>query len=170
MFKITLRAMAVLLLLAAPTWSVAEETPSARQLELADRLLRAMQVETQSMSALDAMLPAIAGGVSNSLTPEYQKLIVELTRDVIRDTLVPPMMARFRVVYAKTYSEAELIGITQFYEGPLGRAMLAKNPRVLAESAAITGELLPSVQTEMQRRLCEKIDCNRAGVAAPRPS
>jgi hypothetical protein len=160
----------VLGIASAPAYAVAADEPSDSQLALVDRMMRALQLEQQIDAMLSAMTPAMVDGMPSTMSPELKQLIMEVSNDVVRDTLMPRMLAQFRISYARIFTETEMVAVSEFYEGPAGRAMLAKTPQMALEAGKITRDLMPLAQAETLRRLCEKIDCRAAGIPRTRSS
>lgn len=143
---------------AEPAASASE--PSARSLELARRLMKAMQVEAQVDTALQHMLPLQTDSPEfRSLPAGARDMILDTIREVMRDSLTPKLVGRMTPEYAKAFSESELETAVTFYESPAGQSMLAKTPQLMGASAAAVRDLLPEAQAEVMRRICEKVDC-----------
>jgi uncharacterized protein len=157
--------MTALALAAAPTGSAMAQTapsatPSPHAMELARRMMKVTGVEQQVDNMIAAMLPAMAESPSVKSLPEpTRKLVLDTTREVMRDTYTPALIARMTPEYASAFSEKELEGIVAFYESPIGQAAIKRTPQLMQKSITIARELTPAAQAEVMRRVCEKIDC-----------
>lgn len=138
--------------------------PSPRAMELARRMMKVIGVEDQVDSMIAAMLPAMAESPSvKALPPAARQLVLDTTREVMRDTYTPALIARMTPEYASAFTEMELEGIVAFYESPVGQAAIRRTPQLTQRSIAIARELSPAAQAEVMRRVCAKIDCQGAG-------
>lgn len=168
MFMRSMRAAAAAALLLsafAPAPALAQEAraadrPSAHALDLARRLMKAMQIEAQVDTALQHMLPITTDSPAFKAMPsEARTLVLDTVREVMRDTLTPKLVARMTPEYAKALSEADLEAAVAFYESPAGQSILAKTPQLMQASASAVRDLMPEAQAEVMRRVCEKVDC-----------
>ena len=134
--------------------------PSPHAMELARRMMKVMGMEDQVDNMVAAMLPVMADSPALKGLPEpARKLILDTTREVMRDTFTPALIARMTPEYASAFTETELEGIVAFYESPIGQAALKRTPQLAQKSIGIARELTPAAQAEVMRRVCEKIDC-----------
>jgi hypothetical protein len=85
--------------------------------------------------------------VANQLRTEYAARRADVSTEVAR-------------VYARHFTEAELKDLLAFYKTPLGRKIVAEEPRALEESIGrmedwarrISDELLPRFRAEMKKK------------------
>jgi hypothetical protein len=123
-------------------------------------MMKVIGVEDQVDKMIAAMLPAMAEQPAVKALPEPErKLVLDTTREVMRDTYTPALIARMTPEYASAFTEKELEGIVAFYESPTGQAAIQRTPQLMQKSVAIARELTPAAQAEVMRRVCEKIDC-----------
>ena len=67
-------------------------------------------------------------------------------------------MEKFVPAYAAVYSEDELLAVVEFYESPVGQAVMLKMPRLGPAAARIATEEMPRIQAEMRKRFEAKIE------------
>jgi hypothetical protein len=148
--------------------------PSAKSLELAQRMVAAVHMEATFSKMLESMLPVMSEQVARSnpgLTAEQRRAIQEATLEA-SPAMMRSLIARAIPIYAEVYTEDELTSIVAFYEAPAGQAMVAKIPQVSAKLAPSLRDVMPEFQAEMMVRLCAKIDCSgiKRSSSSPRAS
>ena len=133
-------------------------------MELAKRLFADMQMDRMMRGMMTQMGPAMTEQMRRanpSLTPEQAAAVAEAANESMA-SLMPKLVDRIIPLYAATFTEKELEDLVAFYEGPSGRAMLAKMPLLTSKMAPLMAELMPEVTADMQKRVCAKIDCTKA--------
>jgi len=129
---------------------------------LVRRMMKAMKVENQVDQMLGAMLPVMAEQqfkANPQLTEADRALIVETTRQVMREEFTPKLLARAVPIYAATFNESELEQIVAFYESPPGRSIIEKMPSLGPKIAEAARELMPELAPAMMRAICGKVNC-----------
>lgn len=132
--------------------------PSPRALELARRYIVAMQMERTLRSTMSAMTPVMVEQMKKAATPGSEDEMAEImtivseTSQELMSKMAARMLERAPRIYAQIFSEAELQGLAEFYEGPTGQAVLIKMPIVSAKLAPIMGELVPEYQAAVMTR------------------
>lgn len=159
---------------APPAKPPADPTPSAdtaeTRLKLAERILDDMG----GVSNLKAMVNSVASSLLSSMTadqqfpPETLKALQDSMSETLTD-IAPRLIEDVAKLYAQNFDERQLADIAAFYEGPTGKAMVAKLPQIGQQSALIGASLVPQMQTDMLRRFCQKIDCNQDQMKRFRP-
>lgn len=147
---------------AAPALA-ADPPASPRQMELAKRLFTDMQMDRIMNTMMAQMTPAMAAQMRKAnpnITPEQAQALTEAVNESMAG-LMTKMVERMIPLYAETFSEKELQELVTFYEGPTGRAMLAKMPALTAKMTPIMTEMMPDITADIQRRICAKIDCTK---------
>jgi hypothetical protein len=141
----------------------AQNTPSARQLELAQRYVAAIHMERTFDATMDAVLPSLktSGG---ALPPEKQEAVLEAVRDVTK-SMMADMTTRMAPLLAEVFTEKELEDLVAFYEGPTGRSMIDKSPLLAAKMAPMMRDLVPQMQVRMAERICKITDCPPSAAA-----
>lgn len=151
-------------LLAAGVWlaiagaASAQTTPTARQTELAQRYVTALQMEKTVGATMDALLPAMMGAADDKLPTEARAEFTAIMRDVTRE-MIASLSTQMAPVLAETFTEKELEDVVAFYEGPSGRAFIEKTPVLSAKMAPIVRELMPQMQAKIVERLCRDGKC-----------
>lgn len=152
---------------AAPAAAPAAASPAdldARKVALVKRYMAAAH--------MDEMLGKMAGPIRDALVTELDQENSDLPkyiRDAIVDSAVEAMpammddmMKRMIPLIASTYTEQELIKMTEFIETPEGQSMMAKAPLLSAAMIGVMRQVLPGYEQDMVKRLCGKIDCKSA--------
>ncbi len=148
--------LAALLLASAAS---AQPAPSARQLDLAQRYVKAMNLETSMNVVMDQMAPTMMQGSLDSLPPEKREAVMGVMREVSQRVMTR-MGARMAPILAEVFTEQELEDVVAFYEGPSGKAMIEKTPQLGAKMAPLMKELMPEMQYEMIAGMCKVLDCD----------
>jgi uncharacterized protein len=127
-----------------PAASPPTSDTAASHARAAERLLVVTNAEKMMDDQTDQMLknqirdnPAIAATLSAT-----QSII----RKYVNYTAIKPDMIK---AYTATYSEDELNQIIAFYQTDVGRMMLERMPKILAQTQAITNERLKAAQPEL---------------------
>ena len=126
---------------AAATTEAASQVDPAKEADIR-KLLELTGASNLATQAMDGMEQSIRPMLTNSLPPgEYREKLVELFFQKFhekRDTKA--LVALIIPIYDKYYTSAELKGIIQFYESPVGKKMAASLPKIMAESQAVGGQ------------------------------
>ncbi len=149
--------LAALLLAGAAS---AQTAPSARQLDLAQRYVKAMNLEVSMATMMDQLAPTIMQGSLDSLPAEKREAAMSVMRQVSQN-MMTKMGAQMAPILAEVFTEKELEDVVAFYEGPSGKAMIEKTPQLGAKMAPLMKELMPEMQSEMIAGMCEVLDCDQ---------
>lgn len=165
----------VVLLAASPAFAepapVASGPPapaSPRALELTQRYFAAMRMEATMRATVKAVMPELIDQFSRSnpnMSPAQRAAIVDAAAQSSQ-TMIVRMMERMAPIFAQSFTEQELQDLVAFYEGPTGRALVAKTPAFAAKMNPAVVQLMPEMMAEMQNRLCAKMSCT---AKAPTP-
>lgn len=133
----------------------AQDPPSPKQLELAERYLAATDTE----KAIDAMTAAfrksLAGsGMVASMTSIEQDKFIEIVGAVSRDA-VRDARPKFRQAVAETFTEKELEDILTFFDTPTGRSYKDKVPNLAAHTTTIMQDMMPSIMGNLMTGMCD---------------
>ena len=143
--------------------------PSPRAVELAERMMKVVGIERQVDAMVAAMQPMTMSQPEFAQLPSKERQIVmDTVREVMRDTFTPELVRKMVPVYAQAFTEDQLAAIVAFYESPAGQAAIQKTPSLVQASVALAQELVPAAQAEIERRVCEKVDCK--GIGPPKKS
>lgn len=163
-------AAAGLILAGAPAVG-ADAAPSAHSLELSKRLFSEMHMDQMMDGMMKQMAPAMIDQMRKtnpSISAEDAKAISEAVNASTQE-MMRKVMDRMAPVYASTFTEKELQDLVDFYDGPTGRAMLAKMPLLMSKMTPTITEMMPEMQADVTRRICAKIDCTKRA-APPKPT
>jgi hypothetical protein len=148
----------------------ADAPPNGHNLELARHLFGGMHMDTMMAGMTKNMVPAMieqARKANPAMSPAQAEAITEAVTQSSQ-AMMGKVMDRMIPLYASTFTEKELQDAVAFYDGPSGQAMLAKMPVLMAKMTPMMVELMPEMQADMRKRLCEKIDCKTIAPAAPK--
>lgn len=158
---------------AVPVPPVKAEPVTTEKLALVRRYFDAIRYETLIDQMMASMMPVMVESVARQhpeITPSQQRDLVDTSREVMRETVTPKMMARVGPIFAATFTEGELRAIVDFYESPAGRAVTAKTPAMAPQTAQIVRDLMPEAQAEVFRRVCARFGCEPAQAPQPKAS
>ena len=143
------------------------QAASPRALELAKRYQRAIHVETTMVPLLQVMNASMAQQLfqSHADWTAAQRRAVSETLDETLTAMLPTIIDRTVQVTADVFSEQQLQALAEFYESPVGQAVVNKMPKMAPATGEIMRDLAPRIQTDVQQRLCRKLDCS--GLKAP---
>ena len=99
------------------------------------RLMELAGTATLAVQMMDAMETNIRPLMKNALPPgEYREKLIDLFFAKFHLKAEPRQILDLAVpVYDKYYTDAEIKGLIQFYERPLGRKMASLQPKTVAE-------------------------------------
>jgi hypothetical protein len=161
LFVTSARAAALGLALAALVGAANAQQPSAAALAAARELMEIKGVKSlvepvvvgvvqQTTGTILQTNPGLSKDldeVGTQLRAEYQPRVTEMTDEIVR-------------LYAQHFNEQELKEAVAFYKSPVGKKILAEEPKILDESYAriqqwanrLQGEVTTRVRVEMKKR------------------
>ena len=146
---------------AAPPQS-AEQGSADRRTELANRLLRAMDLDKAVSVTIQAMPEILADEMSGLPDAERQEAMAAL--DEVMAEVLPGFLDRFLTelvpVYAATFTEAEMEHMLAFYDTPMGRTILEKSYGLGVQTELAMQAALPQTMREMAIGLCSRLKCD----------
>ena len=138
----------------------------ASKRELAEKLLEAMEVQKnieKSFEMVNQMVPAELkhlGDEGKSSSNRATKEMAEMMEVIMKEMSWDKLKDDYISIYADTFTEKELLGIITFYESPIGRKFIEKQPELMKKSMQISQKqmigLLPKIQKlteEMRNRI-----------------
>jgi len=138
--------------------------PASAQSPPADAMAAARElvVTMRSADQFKALMPIIIGNLKPAIVQNRPE--VERDYDAIVPLMLEAMNARvdglideITVLYARSFTVAELTDITTFYRGPTGQKFLEKLPAITQESMAIGQKFGQTVVAEIQNRIVEEL-------------
>ena len=128
---------------------------SAERKTAAGQLLEAMEMEkqmAQSFEMVKQSIPAMMAqmGVSGA-DAEAQQALMKKVMDLVESEMNwSKIKDDYIAIYAETFSEEELKGLTAFYQSPIGKKLNEKQPELMQRSMQVTQSkmvtLLPKIQ------------------------
>ncbi|HZW74800.1 MAG TPA: DUF2059 domain-containing protein [Caldimonas sp.] len=137
-------------------------------LESVERLMQVMKVQLQLEAVQAQALPLMqnamrqAVGTSMSATESEHLVTVVMPRidAVVREEISwATLRPAFAAIYADTFTQEEVDGLIAFYDGPIGRSLIAKTPELTRRSFLLMQERMgPLMQrvTQIAREEVEK--------------
>jgi hypothetical protein len=157
---------------APPAAATPAEPVTPVKTALVRRYLQAIHYEKLVDGMMASMLPVMAETATrgHAVPPAQQEMVVQIVRETMREKITPEIIERLIPIYAATFTEAELQSMVAFYESPTGQAVMAKAPSLGPQAAQILRSLMPEMQGELARRICERLNCNADPKTKPKPS
>lgn len=118
-----------------------------------DRILAMVGARLRSMDegmaarATPAQLAEFRRGL-NAAEPEIRRIVADTVR-----RMRPDMVK----AVANTYSDAELRALVEFYGSPVGRSVVAKNPRLMESMGRASGNHMGAMMKELDKVLAAKV-------------
>ena len=113
------------------------------KLKLADKLLIVMEMQKtieQSFGAVKNMIPN-QGNASAEAQDVINMIIKELSWDNIKTDYIK--------LYAEVFTEDELKGLIHFYESPIGKAYIKKQPELTQKSMMLSQKMMMKVMPKL---------------------
>lgn len=123
--------------------------------KLASELLQTMQVDKALNQSFDAMKEMQKQAVMKlAKNPESQALALE-AQDKMMDLMKKEMSWEnlkpdFEKLYAETYSAEELDGLLKFYQSPLGKKFIEKQPEMQRKTMLMMQQLMMRIMPKIQ--------------------
>lgn len=140
--------------------------PSARQLSLSRRYIELIQTDQLSVMIRSGIeMAANADLAASELPSEDRAFILDLATELTTD-MMPQMFDRMAPVYARIFSEDELLALIAFYDSDMGRSIMQKTYSSMPEANAAMMELMPQLFEKMAARMCARYGCDTAEALA----
>lgn len=128
--------------------------------ESVERLLQVMKVQSQIEMVYSQALPTAQEAMRQSLGSQADAAEAERVFNaamprinaVLREELSwARLKPGFVAIYAETFTQQEVDGLIAFYEGPVGKALVAKTPQLTQRSFQMMQQRMgPTMQRVMQ--------------------
>jgi hypothetical protein len=179
--KIAVASVFTLLLATGPVLAQSKDATISSQSKPSEesvrRLLEVMQAK-QLVAAMSQQVDAMYGNMINKLlegktvTPEQQK-VIEASRtkmmNMLKEVLSWDSMERLYLkVYADTFTQAEIDGMTAFYSSPTGHAVIVKLPLAMRNSMSEMQDRMRQMVPKIEQVAKETAEQIKAQ-AAPAP-
>jgi len=132
---------------------------------LAGQLLGAMDMQKmieKSFEMVKQMVPAQMnqmGASEDALSDKAKKGMDNMMALIMEEMSWDKLKDDYITIYAETFTEEELKGLVDFYNGTIGQKLIAKQPELMKRSMQISQkqmmELMPKIQ-ELTRKLKEQ--------------
>jgi hypothetical protein len=98
--------------------------------------------------------------LDNGEIPEDKRELVRVAALATFDVVIPQMMEISVGMYAEAFTLEELQHLVDFYEGPVGRSVMAKTVMMTRRTGETIEQFTPMIEDEMMRQLCSRMDCS----------
>jgi uncharacterized protein len=141
----------------------AEETKDTRA--AAEKLLELFNMEATFDQAMGQAMQMSVGMIDSQDLPESEKVearkAVEASMKITLEKFSwDRMKGMFVDIYAEVLSLEELEGLIAFYESPIGRKFIKKQPELtsatMQKMQGLMQELMPEIQKEVEKAVTEK--------------
>lgn len=149
-FKILILCMMVLSL--CSSYSMADETShraAAEELLLLtnpDALMKQVWVQVGGM--MDQEFQQL--GAPDDLKPVFKKYTDKMFQVLGEDLSFKSMKDDMITIYVNTYTEEEIVAISDFYKSPAGQKFIQKMPQLMQESMAIMQKKIPPLMQKIE--------------------
>jgi hypothetical protein len=157
MVKHALAGIALLVTLFVPGMTSAQ-TPSPEALAIARELVATSRAAENAKALLPSIMqllkPAIVQG-----RPQVEKDFDAFAPRLMESfsAVVGKLIDQVVVIYATSFTVAEMKDIIAFYRGPAGQALLAKSPAIAQQSMAAGQRIGAEIGRELQSRMIEEL-------------
>lgn len=150
-------------LLLAPLLGLARSPPPPPSDAEVDRLLLVMRVQSQiedmllqhineSQEAQLAQL-ALTHDASDAQIARLQRIDQRRTEAVLRAISPARLRPIYLQLFKRSYSHAEVIAITEFYQSPAGQNLLDKGPALMMDMMEVVEQSLQPLLTDLHMEL-----------------
>ena len=138
----------------------ADAQPSKKQLELAHRYIELIHIDKTYGDTMRALAPSILASMpkGDGSDPALQQKVLDAVNEAASD-LMATLEKKMEPIMAEIYTEEELSDLVAFYESKSGRAMLEKQPLMVAKMAPLMQGIMPQFQASLKDKICSKVDC-----------
>jgi hypothetical protein len=156
----------------AAAQGLGQAAAAARKAPPVEAALRADIERLMDITGQSAMATQLATTISDALLNSLkssQKNVPPRAIEIARDVLNTEFATAFAgsdikdkqvALYAKYYTHADIKGLLSFYESDLGKKMIANNPALMREGAAIGQDwakaTMPALMQKLQARFKEE--------------
>jgi hypothetical protein len=147
-------------------------------IESVERLMQVMQVQTQleAMQAQtlplmqNAMRQGLGTQMSTAASEHLFNVVMPRMDAVIREEFSwAKLKSSFAAIYAETFTQEEVDGLIAFYDGPIGRSLIAKTPELTQRSFRLMQEKMGPVMQRVTQIARDEIEKERAKNAPSKP-
>lgn len=153
--KLLLSAVACVMLLAGRGLAEEPGAPPPGSLKAAEKLAEVMNLKGQLGGGFEALMPMVNNVAEQmKLTPQERvELEATFRRWYVEDFDHAKILNDTVRLYATTFTEEELVVLTQFYSTPVGRKSLAMMPELMKQSVVMAMMEGKAKQEQLKARL-----------------
>lgn len=176
MSKSALACLAAVALLGAAAPPAARAVPSPAAVQASDMAAREALVRrffeiSQMEKVMNAMMESMIAPLLNDSRIPADK--IPIVREAFLEgfgNVMPQMMEAYVEQYAAAFTLEELEQLVAFYDSPVGRSVMAKTVVLSRQTGEMVERFRPTMEAEMQRQLCARIECPAAPPVVVVPS
>jgi hypothetical protein len=136
-----------------------------------ERLMQAMQVQTQLETMYAQVLPAMQSSMRQTLAAQLKSEEAARLFDAVQPRVNAVLLEQmswarlkpaFARIYAETFSQEEIDGLITFYQGPFGAALIGKAPQLMQRSMQMMQERMGPMLQQVVQVTKEEIEKERA--------
>jgi hypothetical protein len=151
--------LAAILAVSVAAVSAQQSTAAARA--AAERLVGLLNINQNSEQMIQTIQKSQESFIgAQKLSDEEKKKVLDQLRTTMETVMKPVMEKTAGIsvdVYAQTFTVEELEGLIAFYQSPIGRKFLEKQPQLMNATMLRTAELIQGVMPEIQRKMQEQL-------------
>jgi len=134
--------------------------PTPRQLELAHRYIELIHIDKTYGETMRALGPSILASMPKEAgaDPVLQQKVLDAVNEAASDFMIT-IVKKMEPIMAEIYSEEELSDLVAFYQSKSGRALVDKQPLIVAKMGPLMQEIMPQFQASLKNKVCARVDC-----------
>ena len=136
--------------------------------KLADQAVKIMDVSEVTMqeiyATIEGMLKQMAETMISQGTPtelaekmEKSLKISTLKKEINFDAIEDKLKRRYNSIFSNTYTEEELQALISFYQSPMGKQIIKKQPNLVKLMFPIQGEMLNEIMPKVDQMIMEEM-------------
>ena len=136
--------------------------------KLADQAVKIMDVSEVTMQEIYATIEGmlkqmaetmISQGAPTELAEKMEKSlkISTLKKEINFDALEDKLKRRYNSIFSNTYTEEELQALISFYQSPMGKQIIKKQPNLVKLMFPIQGEMLNEIMPKVDQMIMEEM-------------
>lgn len=146
----------------------------AKEKKLAEELLNLMNIKQNQEKFFSQIKEMQAKQIEKYATnhpkedvEKQQKMLDDGMALMVKEMSWDTMKGQYVQVYTEVFDEAELQGLVEFYQGPVGKKFLEKNPELTTKMMQVSQKKMDEVLPKLQAMSREAAPTPPATAAAP---
>ena len=131
--------------------------------KLADQAVKIMDVSEVTMQAIYATIEGMLNMISQEAPAELaEKMekslkISTLKKEINFDAIEDKLKRRYNSIFSNTYTEEELQALISFYQSPMGKQIIKKQPNLVKLMFPIQEEMLNEIMPKVDQMIMEEM-------------